>query len=485
MNWFRRLRFKQKLLIVNLGSLTMALILMAAVVGNYQRYLLEKSLIEQAKTLASVVGERSTAAVAFNDTHAANNNLAALREEGAIISACIWDKNGDLFATYYAAPYPRDECELFSDVVDIQMEGDFLYIPRLIRLDEEVIGRLTIRLSTAEIGREFLLIVGVLGFVTLILVAMMFFVINYWQRLVTEPLEKLSEVAGRISEDQDYSVRAVKSTEDEVGIFTDAFNKMLDTIRDQNMALLASQQDLEETVENRTQELTEANKELEAFSYSVSHDLRAPVRAVLSFSQIMQDGIGETLDDESRDHLQRIIAGGHRMEELINDLLNLSRLSRQQLEKTKTNLSEIAKDIVADIREHDQTREATIDIADNIVCYCDPNLARIVLNNLLGNAWKYCSKKSHARIVFEQRQMGGKNTLCISDNGIGFDMQYVNKLFMPFSRLHGSGEFEGTGIGLATVARIVKRHHGDIWADSSPGQGAAFFFTFGSEGDVY
>jgi light-regulated signal transduction histidine kinase (bacteriophytochrome) len=233
-------------------------------------------------------------------------------------------------------------------------------------------------------------------------------------------------------------------------------------------------------------ELEQANKELEAFSYSVSHDLRAPLRGIDGFSKALLENYGDRLDDQGRRHIERVRAGAHKMSRLIDDMLNLSRLGRSPLHKVPVDLSFIARDAIADLREKDSARAVTIDIPDGISAVGDAALINIVLVNLLGNAWKFTAKQPDARIALEFRRVAATKTtndetiFAVSDNGAGFDMAYAAKLFMPFHRLHRDSEFEGTGIGLATVHRLISRHGGRIWADSTPGKGATFFFTLGA-----
>jgi signal transduction histidine kinase len=233
-------------------------------------------------------------------------------------------------------------------------------------------------------------------------------------------------------------------------------------------------------------ELEQANKELEAFSYSVSHDLRAPLRGIDGFSKALLENYGERLDDQGRRYVERVRAGAHKMSRLIDDMLNLSRIGRSPLHKVPVDLSVIARDVIADLREKDSARAVSIDIPDGISVVGDAALINIVLVNLLGNAWKFTAKQPDARIALESRRVAATKTtnaetiLAVSDNGAGFDMAYAAKLFLPFHRLHRDSEFEGTGIGLATVHRLISRHGGRIWADSTPGKGATFFFTLGA-----
>jgi PAS domain S-box-containing protein len=235
---------------------------------------------------------------------------------------------------------------------------------------------------------------------------------------------------------------------------------------------------LNEDLRRRAEDLTAANKELEAFSYSVSHDLRAPLRSIDGFAQALREDWGDRLDETGQDHLARVRNAAQRMGRLIDDLLKLSRLSRAQVQRLDVDLSQIAREIAAEHHERNPTRNVTWEISDNLHAYCDPALARILLENLLGNAWKFTSKTEDARIVFAAVPDTTPTTFVVRDNGAGFDMKYADKLFGPFQRLHNERDFPGTGIGLATVQRIVHKHGGDVWTRAEVGHGAAFSFTF-------
>jgi PAS domain S-box-containing protein len=234
---------------------------------------------------------------------------------------------------------------------------------------------------------------------------------------------------------------------------------------------------LEELVEARTNALEAANHELEAFSYSVSHDLRAPLRSINGFSQALAEEYADKLDATAMDYLNRVRQGALRMGELIDDLLKLSRVTRQDLRGQNVNLSALATEIAAELRAREPGRVVDWSLAPQVLAAGDPHLLRIVMDNLLGNAWKYTSRTEHARIEFGIRPDDGNAVYYVRDNGAGFDMQYADRLFGAFQRLHKVEDFPGNGIGLATVKRIVVRHGGRIWAESQPGQGATFYFT--------
>ena len=236
-------------------------------------------------------------------------------------------------------------------------------------------------------------------------------------------------------------------------------------------------EELEQRVADRTAQLQAVNKELEAFSYSVSHDLRAPLRHINGFSQALLEDYTEKIDEVGKGYLREVRSASQEMAQLIDDVLQLARVTRSEMRREVVNLSDLARAIAAELKKREPTRKVILNLTDELATRGDKRLLRIVLNNLLGNAWKFTAKRPEAQISFGREQQNGETTYFIRDNGAGFDMAYVGKLFGAFQRLHTAGEFEGTGIGLATVQRIVYRHGGRVWAEGTVNQGATFYFT--------
>jgi PAS domain S-box-containing protein len=236
-------------------------------------------------------------------------------------------------------------------------------------------------------------------------------------------------------------------------------------------------QKLNEDLRQRAAQLEAANKELEAFSYSVSHDLRAPLRSIDGFSHVVLEDYGEQLPADARSYLERVRAAAQRMAVLIDDLLNLSRVTRTALQPRFINLSKMVEEILRDLQERHPDRSATVSLTPDLMVEADPHLMNIVLENLLSNAWKFTSRQEQAVIEFGQMSHVKERTFYIRDNGVGFDMAYADKLFGVFQRLHSISDFPGTGVGLATVHRIISIHGGRIWAESAEGKGTTFYFT--------
>ncbi|MGD8498295.1 MAG: PAS domain-containing protein, partial [Chromatiales bacterium] len=255
-----------------------------------------------------------------------------------------------------------------------------------------------------------------------------------------------------------------------------------DTERAQaQQALSEYREHLEDLVEDRTEALRAVNEELEAFSYSVSHDLRTPLRAIDGFSQALIEDYAADLDETALDYLARVRGAAQRMGELIDDLLQLSRVTRHELHFEPVNLSAEAEAVVAELRAAEPEREIDIRIRETPPVEGDKRLLRVLLANLIGNAWKFTGRTEGARIELDYNHTDGEDVYAVRDNGAGFDMRYADKLFGAFQRLHRSDEFEGTGIGLATVRRVLNRHGGRVWAEGAPGEGATFYFTLPGE----
>jgi signal transduction histidine kinase len=235
--------------------------------------------------------------------------------------------------------------------------------------------------------------------------------------------------------------------------------------------------ELEQRVGERTAQLKAANSELEAFAYSVSHDLRAPLRAIDGFSRMLLEDHAEALGLQGQSYLQRVCRASGRMGQLIDDLLNLSRLTRQPMKRQTVDLSTLADEIVAELRRGESGRRVDVAIEPGLRADADPNLLQIALENLLGNAWKFTRNAPEPRIEVGAVPHEGRTAFFVRDNGAGFDMAYADKLFGAFQRLHPVADFEGTGIGLATVHRIIRRHGGQVWAEGAVEQGATFYFT--------
>jgi len=344
------------------------------------------------------------------------------------------------------------------DYRDINVIAAYRYIPSIgwglvAKMDKaEAFAPLTVL-------RNIAIILGGVSSIAVILVGISFSIST------SRPINRLTAAAKKISNgNYDYSVEIDRH--DEIGALAVSFNNMT--------SKLTHEINEHEKAEAR---LTGLNKELEAFCYSVSHDLRAPLRGIEGFSRALEEDYADKFDLQGKDYLRRICTASHKMDNLITDLLDLSRITRSKMKHEKVDLSALVKSKALELQETEPERQVEFVIAEGDCTDGDTKLLKIAIDNLMDNAWKFTGKHSQARIEFGISLQDGESVYFISDDGVGFDMTYADKLFGAFQRLHSITEFEGTGIGLATVNRIIQRHGGNIWAEGEIGQGAKFCFT--------
>ncbi|MGD8884005.1 MAG: ATP-binding protein [Gammaproteobacteria bacterium] len=284
-----------------------------------------------------------------------------------------------------------------------------------------------------------------------------------------QPLSRAIEKSG--DSITQYLDEMVPQSTDELGVLTTNYRKLLQKLKGYH-------QSLERLVAKRTGELEASNKELESFCSSVSHDLRAPLRSIKGFSQAIIEDYKDHLDEQGTDYLHRITENITQMNQLIDDLLALSRITIQETKLEQVNLSAMAAEIIEALKQAEHDRHVDVEIESSLIATGDNTLLKIALDNLFSNAWKYTRKSSPGKIHFGYSEK--KQAYYVTDNGVGFDMKYAGKLFEAFQRLHSAEDFEGTGVGLTTVQRIINRHQGEIWAESKPGTGTTFYFTIGT-----
>jgi len=336
--------------------------------------------------------------------------------------------------------------------------------------------------SRANAIRASLVATAVIGFIVVLVILV--------GALINEPIFALSRGAITAAEGK-LDTPVPVSGPKEIARVAEEFNRMIGARHEKELEIKKLNAELEKRVHERTAELEKtnaalttrskeleaANKELEAFCYSVSHDLRAPVRTIGGFTKILIEGYSNQLDESGKDYLDRTGRAVERMTELIDDLLELSRISRSRLIFTKVDLTALAVDISGELKATAPERPITFNLEPGLVADGDAGLLRVLIENLLGNSWKFTRKHAAPKIEFGKEQSRGATVFFVRDNGAGFDMKYANKLFGAFERLHSPGEYEGHGIGLATVQRIVHRHGGHAWGEGQPGEGAVFYFT--------
>ncbi|HEV2326912.1 MAG TPA: ATP-binding protein [Terracidiphilus sp.] len=482
MSWWNPRTISGKLTRINLLMSGTALVLAYLSFLAYDLYTLRGNLIRTVTAEARIVGENLVTALMFDDQQAATATLSALQSSPQIQWAAIVRPDGLVFARYVrnAANPPDVGAKLAPGRKVGQWErGQGILLASRIEFEGKQLGEVYLLAETTDLARsaaEFGLIsAGIL--LLCFLVALL--LTSAIRRLLTEPLSSLAETAQAVSRERDYSVRAkTPRSGDELAALVQSFNEMLEQIQDRDRALESSRVDLEERVRERTAELTAANKELEAFTYSVAHDLRGPLQQINNIGFLL----GQVEEQyptmpQTRELIEKLSSGTRRMSMLIEDLLNLSRASSTPLHRTPIDLSSMAEEILTGLKAENGGRQVSVNVEKGARAIADEGLVHVVLENLLQNAWKYTSKMSAAEIGFGFTEEPSGPVFFVHDNGAGFNPQYADRLFKPFQRLHSQSEFPGTGIGLATAYRIITRHGGRIWAKGKVNAGADFYFT--------
>ena len=482
---------KRKLTAILLLISALVLLLTSAGFVTYQVVRFRQGTMANLSTLGQVIAANSTASLAFANEADATEVLSALRALPHVVAAALYDKEGRLFARY-PADLPRDAVPAAPGKDGFRFEqGHLIGLEPVAEEGNARLGTLYLKSDLKAMSRALWLSAAIAAGAMAVSLLAAYFLAAVLQGWISQPILALADTARAVSTQQDYSVRAPKLGEDELGSLTDAFNQMLGRIEDQNAELRRYATDLEQRVAERTHELEErnetlrrnaaellnANQELDAFAYSVSHDLRAPLRSIDGFSQVLLEDYAAQLDEAGRDSLRRVRAASQRMATLIDDLLKLARVTRAEMRTEVVDLSGMAREIASDLQRTDAARQVEFVIAPGLKVRADAPLLRVALENLLRNSWKYTAKQPRPRVEFGSIEANGGRAFMVRDNGAGFDMKYMDKLFGVFQRLHSAAEFEGTGVGLATVRRIINRHGGRIWAEGAVDQGATFYFT--------
>jgi len=470
MSSLRDLPIRHKLTLIVVLTCVLALVIAGIVTAWLDLRDTRRWLVRDSTILADVIAQNTQASLAFHDPEAAATTLRALDSEPNIQRAEIVDADGTPFVQYKRAFDPVRTAPTFA-------------LARPITMGDKRIGTITVHTSTQRVVNRLQRVLIAGAFVLAGALAIGIAASGLLQRMITEPLGTLVETSRIITEQGDFTVRARKKHgNDEIGELTDTFNAMLDVLEQRGQSLVELNTDLESRVEERTAQLERANRELESFSYSVSHDLRAPLRAVDGFARLLEEDHAAVLDDDGRRLLSVIRDEARRMGVLIDDLLNFSKLSRQPLRPAPMDIGTSAEMVMDELRRARPDREIELTIAPLVPrAMADAATVRQVLVNLLSNAVKYAKSEGVIHIELGGHRDGGAmNKYWVKDNGVGFDMRYVGKIFGVFQRLHGD-EFEGTGVGLAIVERVVARHGGQVRAEGEVGKGACFEFTLPAE----
>jgi PAS domain S-box-containing protein len=587
------LPIRKKLVVVIMMTSGAVVLLTCVVFFTYEYFTYRQTTVRELSTLGAIIAANSTAALAFDDPGDAGEILSALRAEPQIVAAYLYDKEGKIFSRYTRGAQ-KDSIPFRENVTGYDFAGRYLEGYQPVIQGNVHLGTLYLRSSMDEMRQRSKLYFLLAAFVAVVSFLLAYFLSSKLQQSVSRPILSLAKTAGTVSEKKDYSVRADKLSNDEIGSLTDAFNNMLAEIQQQTQALnvhrlklenivqgmgdayasldsrwrytyvndkalrlmdmrkdqligktiwevfpdirgtifeasyqktmkeripasfetfyasydmwlevrvypdeegiaifytdiskykkveeeiVSFNQKLELMVAERTRELEVANRELESFSYSVSHDLRAPLRSVHGYMNIFSEEYAAGLDDEARRLMKIILDNAKKMGQLIDDLLAFSRLGRKELVKTDISMTDLVHGVWEEQKRGEDHRVIDFSLGPLPRAFADSVTMRHVWSNLISNALKYTRNRQDTAIEIGCVQKDGRNVYHIKDNGSGFDMRYYNKLFGVFQRLHSQEEFEGTGVGLAIVQRVIYRHGGEIWAEAKADKGATFFFT--------
>ena len=503
MRWLRHLAVRRKLMLLVLLPCGLALLLAAAAFVSYDLIMYRRAMIREITVLADVLGNNSTAALSFNARDTAEEMLSALKAQPHIVTACLYDKNGRIFATYARL---RADAHIPAQVETraARFGADRLTLFRPIGLGGRLVGTIYLESDLKELTSRFHLYTIVVTFTIVLVLLVVVGLALKLQGFVSQPILRLAAAARTVSEHQDYSLRVAKTTEDELGELTTAFNEMLTQIQRSDRALKKAHDELEERVTLRTAELSQANAslqveigerqcaeagmrikteelarsnaELEQFAYIASHDLQEPLRMVSSYLQLVEQRYTGKLDAEATEFINYAVDGAARMRTLIRDLLEYSRVGRRQQSLAPVNCSAVFDGVLLSLKQAIADTRAKVTAGPLPTVKADTTDLTQLFQNLISNALKFHGPQP-PEVQVDAVRHDGHWRFAVRDNGIGIAAEYFDKVFVIFQRLHSRTDYPGTGLGLAICKKIVDRYGGRIWIESTVGQGTTFYFT--------
>ena len=511
MPFLRDVSLKRKLMVIIMLTSSVALLLACAAFVTYERVEFRQDMVDDLSVKAELFAEQSTAALSFKDPKAATEILRKLVAQKHIVSGCIYGSDGHVFAQYqradvhgdFSPPAPRKDGHWFDD--------HYLELFREILLNDKAIGTVYLKSDLLELNMRLLQYANIVIYVLLISIGVAWLLSLRLQKIVSQPILHLAKTARAVSARKNYSLRAVKQSNDELGELIDGFNDMLAQIQARDAELEQGRKYLEQRVQERTRELQQeiierkqaeerlkataarlehSNRELQDFAYVASHDLQEPLRKVQAFGDRLKAASSNAIGAEGRDYLERMQAAAKRMQSLIDDLLAFSRITTKANPFELADLNKIVGEVLSDLEVRIQQTNGQVDLGELPTLDADPLQMRQLFQNLIVNALKF-HQEGRTPVVKIRSQSGPPpteassgseqiNGLChitVEDNGIGFDEKYLDRIFVLFQRLHGRTAYEGTGIGLAICRKIADRHGGSITAKSTPGEGSTFIIT--------
>jgi len=449
----------------------------------YDLYVYRQASVESLAGVAKIVGSNSVSAIIFNDESTAETTLSALSGSNDIVSAAIYTNSGARFADFVRDTESPPGARVFAagELQANWVNGLDIVTGSRIESQGKPVGTVYIHARLRGLRKQAIQYATIAAVILMLCLGVALLVGIVFRKLLAEPIVSLAQTARQVSRSRDYTLRFTPRQEyDELLSLTEAFNEMLGDIQERDVALEQAKANLELRVDERTAQLQTANREMEAFSYTVAHDLRSPLQAINNVCFLF--GLMDQNDPSSqrKPMLAQLRASIASMSSMIDDLLDLSRSTSAELHLAQLDLSPMASTILDGLARTYPERKVKAVVHEHCMVEADPGLMQIVLQNLLRNAWKFTGRREDAEIEFGCFQRGDVPVVYVRDNGAGFDPRMADRLFKPFQRLHAAGEFPGTGIGLATVRRIVIRHGGEVWAEGDVDKGAAFYFTLHS-----
>lgn len=498
MRSLRDIPIKKKVVLVIMFTTTAALAVACSALFAYELKTSRDSLRRELQTLANFIGANSVAAINFEFQAHASEILSALGNERHIVGGAIYLADGGLFAHYQRRGATLElPAALSHDGFHPEGEDLALYAAIVDPAEQTRIGTVYLRSDISGIWERLQIYAAVMVIALVASVLAGLALSAGLQRFISEPILALVEAAKAVSERRNYSVRARKTSEDELGRFTDAFNQMLDQIETQDAALRQVKDQLEHRVAERTreleleiaerkkaeenlarqaEELARSNRELEQFAYVASHDLQEPLRMVANYTELLARRYRDRLDSDANEFIGFAVEGATRMQRLINDLLEYSRVGRRTDPMREVDTAQVLQQALMNLYSAIDSSGAIITSADMPVVHGHAGQLVQLFQNLISNAIKFSGGR-RPQIHICARCDSGRWIFSVKDNGIGIDPEYAERIFVIFQRLHGYTEYPGTGIGLAICKKIVERHAGRIWVESTAGEGATFHFT--------